>query len=151
MRFVYDYALYKFTFIIIIITRSQRRRRKPRLRRSTIPHPVYESSFWTSQEVHTKRRTIKSTSRPHAVFLVPRLHCETSSARCSQLVHRPIGRYRRSTQRNEYDILKTSGRYAAATTNANSNTNVNHLTTILTTFAQRMGYDCHDRKSTCCK
>jgi len=113
---------------------------------STLPHPVFESSFWTSQEVHTKRRTIKSTSRPHAVFLVPRVHCETNSARCSQLVHRPIGRYRRSTQRNQYDVLKTSGRYAAATTNANSNTNVNHLTTILTTFAQRMGYDCHDRK-----
>ena len=113
---------------------------------STLPHPVFESSFWTSQEVHTKRRTIKSTSRPHAVFLVPRVHCETNSARCSQLVHRPIGRYRRSTQGNQYDVLKTSGRYAAATTNANSNTNVNHLTTILTTFAQRMGYDCHDRK-----
>ena len=33
-------------------TRSQRRRPKSRLRRSTLPRPVYESSCWTSKEVY---------------------------------------------------------------------------------------------------
>jgi len=33
-------------------TRFQRRRPKSRLRRSTLPRPVYESSFWTSKEVY---------------------------------------------------------------------------------------------------
>jgi len=33
-------------------TRMQRRRRKPRLRRSTLPRPVYESSFWTAKGVY---------------------------------------------------------------------------------------------------
>ena len=41
---------------------------------------------------------------------------------CSQQIHRRFGRYRRSKQRKSLDILKTSGQYAAATTNPNRNT-----------------------------
>ena len=33
-------------------TRSQHRRPKSRLRRSTLPRPVYESSYWTSKDVY---------------------------------------------------------------------------------------------------
>ena len=45
-------------------TRMQRRRRKPRLRRSTLPRPVYESSFWTSKEAYeTSIIVLSSTDR----------------------------------------------------------------------------------------
>ena len=33
-------------------TRSQRRRLKSRLRLSTLPRPVYESSCWTPKEIY---------------------------------------------------------------------------------------------------
>ena len=52
--------------------RLQRRRRKPRLRRSTLPSPVHESSYWTSTDVyetshnrhhtHTHRGTLFATT-----------------------------------------------------------------------------------------
>jgi len=60
----------------------------PALRRSTLPRPVYESSFWTSKEVHEASHNRRGAADGRVVLSVLSVVSTTSQSPVSSLHHR---------------------------------------------------------------
>jgi len=64
-----DQSVLKLPKFCSTATRLQRRRRKSRLLRSTVPRPVCESSFWTSKELYETSQSLElSRSQSDTLF-----------------------------------------------------------------------------------